>query len=187
VTFEFFSSADMLGKIFWLCAISGTLFFALRLLMMLIGSDGADGDLDFEGSDHAFEVLSITSITAFIMMFGWSGLTCHLQYGYSSPKSILIALGVGVFAMMTIAWLFQIAKSLTSRGSVFNIDDAIGLNAQVYQEIPAKGIGKINVTMRKGFSRELDASSTDNVKIASFQSVKIVKVVDARTVSVRKI
>ena len=43
MSFEFYTSADMLGKFFWGCAIGGTAVFVIRLLMMFMGGD-SDGD-----------------------------------------------------------------------------------------------------------------------------------------------
>ncbi|VAW16044.1 hypothetical protein MNBD_BACTEROID05-1102 [hydrothermal vent metagenome] len=190
MSFEFFNGADMLGKIFWLCASAGTLFFSLRIIMMVIGGDidsDMDGDFDMDGTDHAFEVLSINSITAFIMMFGWSGLTAYVQYALGNFQSVIIAFIVGIISMLFVAWLFDMAKKLVDRGAVFKLESVVGLNAQVYQEIPEEGVGKINVTTDKGVLKELDAVSEDKVKISSFVQVKIVKLWDGRTVSVQKI
>jgi len=190
MTFEFFTTADMLGKVFWLCAIAGTLFFSLRILMMLIGGDIAD-DVDGEGfsdsSDVAFEIFSLNSITAFVMMFGWVGLTCHLQYGLGHVQSVVIAFLIGVLAMLVTAYLFQLAGKLVDKGAVFKIKDTVGMNASVYQQISADGRGKVNVTLPGGVLRELDAIAADKEEIASFQTVKVVEVVDNNTVSVRKI
>lgn len=190
MNFEFFTTADMLGKVFWLCAIAGTLFFGLRILMMLVGGD-MGGDIDADGysdsSDISFEIFSVHSITAFVMMFGWVGLTCHLQYGLGSVQSVIIAFLVGIIAMLVTAWLFQMAGKLVDKGAIFKIKDTVGLNASVYQQIPADGRGKVNVTLSGGILRELDATAADKKEIASFQTVKVVEVIDNNTVSVRKV
>ena len=190
MTFTFFTTADMLGKVFWLCAIAGTLFFSLRIVMMLVGGDIGD-DIDADGfsdsSDVAFEVFSVNSITAFVMMFGWVGLTCHLQYNLGNAQSVIIAFMVGVIAMLITAYLFQLAGKLVDKGAVFKIQNAVGMNASVYQQIPADGRGKVNVTLSGGVLKELDAMAADKEEIASFQMVKVVEVIDNNTVSVRKI
>jgi hypothetical protein len=194
MSFEFYSSADMLGKVFWLCAICGTLFFCLRLIMMIVAGDisDTDGDIDdgshmSDSSDAAFEILSIHTITALIMMFGWGGLTCYLQFGLGHVLSILTAAGVGIFAMAITAFIFKMASSLVSKGGVFRIHDTVGMNASVYQQIPAEGLGKIHISMPNGGTREMNAVSAEKNEIPSFQTVKIVEVVDNHTLSVRKI
>jgi membrane protein implicated in regulation of membrane protease activity len=187
--FSFFTQLDVLGKFFWLAAICGTLFFILRTVLMFSGGDiddGVDARID-EGSDAAFEVLSINGITAFVMMFGWAGLTAYLQYKRSAGLSLLIAFFIGVVSMLMMAWLFHLSRKMVSHGATLNVNDLVGLTASVYQTIPAEGIGKITVSVASGGTREWNAVSAEKTEIASFTSVKIVKVIDSQTVTVQKI
>lgn len=189
--FDFLTSADMLGKVFWYCAIGGTAFFMIRLVMMLIGHDfdsHGDGGIHMDThSDAAFQLFSINSVTSFLMMFGWGGLTAYIQFKLGSTLSILIAIFVGIAAMFTIALIFKLAMRLVSKGEEFKIEDTVGLNASVYQRIPAEGSGKVNVSLPGGILKELDAISEEKVVIDSFKTVKVVKVIDNKTISVRKI
>ncbi|MGE0268237.1 MAG: hypothetical protein AB7S78_07265 [Candidatus Omnitrophota bacterium] len=191
---DFIASAEPLGKVFWCCAIGGTAFFIIRLVMMLIGHDfdapidGMDHDIHLDThSDAAFQMFSINSVTAFLMMFGWGGLTAFVQFKLGPSLSIIIAFIVGVAAMFTIATLFKLAMGLVSKGEVFKIEETVGLNASVYQRIPADGVGKVNVSLPGGILRELDAVSEGKVEIESFKTVKVIKVVDNKTISVSKI
>lgn len=186
---SFFTDADMPSKMFWIAAMCGTLFFILRLVLMFSGGDlddGLDAQSD-QGSDAAFHVLSINGITAFVMMFGWAGLTAHLQFQLSANWAVVIAFVAGVFSMLITAWLFRQTAKLVSHGAVVNAHDLVGQNASVYQQIPAQGSGKITVSAGSKGTREWNAVSADKTEIASFTSVKIVEVVDAQTVAVRKI
>lgn len=186
---DFLSTADMLGKIFYCFAVFGTIFFILRTIMMFAGGDvdgDMDGDIDMDtDSDAAFQLISLNSITAFFMMFGWTGLTCYVQFGLSALLSVFIAFAVGVMSMFFVAWLFKMAMKLVSKGAEFKMADTVGLTGSVYQQIPADGRGKVNVTMTNGMLRELEAVSEDKVQIDSFKTIKVVKVVDSRTISVR--
>ena len=159
--------------------------------MMIVGADFEDGEMGgddwSDSTDASFEFLSIHTITAFVMMFGWSGLTCYLQFQMGANQSLIIAFIVGLVAMLITADLFVQAKKLVSRGADFKISDLVGMNAQVYQTIPVEGVGKITVSMAGKMTREVDAISADKVNLKSFQTVKIVEVIDANTVSVRKI
>lgn len=190
---DFFDSADALGKIFYVFAIFGTVFFLIRTAMMFIGGDG-EMDLDMDGSgdvdvgmdsDVAFQFFSLNSLTAFFMMFGWSGLTSYIQFELGAAISIVIAFVVGILAMLFVAWLFKMAMKLTSKGADFKISDTIGLTGSVYQQIPTEGLGKVNVSMPNGMLRELDSISEDKVAIESFKTVKVVRVVDTKTIAVR--
>jgi len=64
-------------------AVVGSVFFVLRTALMMIGGDLGHGDFDADagGADlhhgdpgDAFKLLSIQSIAAFCMGFGWGGL-----------------------------------------------------------------------------------------------------------------
>ncbi|MCA9394369.1 MAG: hypothetical protein KC900_09220 [Candidatus Omnitrophica bacterium] len=194
MSLEFFAEADVLTKVFWSCALGGTVFFTVRLILMLVGGDmdgsmdGIDGDMDGDThSDAAFELISVNTLTAFIMMFGWAGLTAYKQFGLSVMVSTVIAIVAGLATMWITAMLFRMAGKLVSKGAVFKIGDTIGLNASVYQRIPAEGRGKVNVSMPGGILKELEAMSEDKVDIESFKTVKVVKVIDDRTISVRQI
>ena len=200
---EILTNNTPLENVFWFCALVGTLFFVLRVIMMFMGADGGDGGSDFHGhggdvggdlgdmghmshSDVVFETISINSITAFIMMFGWTGLTCHKQFGMGTTISLVISLLIGILCMLITAYIFKLAKKLTSPGAEFDIKNTVGMNASVYQQIPAEGRGRININM-PAMTRELDAVSEEKQEIASFNTVEVVRVVDNNTVSVKKV
>jgi len=193
VNMEFFTGARALEQIFWICASVGTLFFLLRTIMMLVSGDGdvdvdGDGDVDIDqdASGDAFQLISVNSITAFIMMFGWSGLTAYAQFDLGSSQSLVIAFIVGVICMLITAYLFQLAKNLVSRGNQFNINKTVGLNGAVQQTIPNKGVGRVTVTVN-GMAREMNAVSENNKEIPSFTQVTIVRVVNSNTIAVKKL
>jgi len=73
-----------------------------------------------------------------------------------------------------------------STGTVFDIQKSVGKQGKVYQRIAENKRGVIQVTL-DDFCRELDAVSIDNREIPSFQSVEIIKVIDSRTVVVRRV
>jgi len=81
--------------------------------------------------------------------------------------------------------LFNAARKLVSLGARFAIEDTIGMTASVYQRIPPDGRGMIQVAI-DGMTREIEALSEDKVELESFQAVKVVRVVDHMTVTVKK-
>jgi hypothetical protein len=178
--------------IFWASAIAGTTLFALRMLMMLIGSSLEVEDADFDSfecsEDHyhagkSFKLFSLHSLSGFFMMFGWVGLACHHQYNLSYANSCVIGFAVGAVLMVVIAGLMHAALMLQSPGAQFAIDETVGLTANVYQEIPVHGRGKIHVVVN-GVTHELLAQSHNNRMIKSFTLVRVIKVIDQDTVEV---
>jgi len=192
--------------VFWVCAVGGTTFFVLRVALMLFagigdldaemdgdvgdldaGHDlGADGDVhsDMDGSNVAFKLLSLNAITGFFMMFGWVGLAGFRQYGWGSALSTLAGSVAGIITMFLTGLLFQQARRLVSSGANFKVSDTLNLEGSVYTRIPAQGRGKVNIVVGD-LTRELDAVSEDGVDIDSFVSVRVVRIVDGITVSVR--
>jgi len=78
------------------------------------------------------------------------------------------------------------AKKLHSPGNRFSVDDTIGKEAFVYQQITKNGIGKISLSLYD-LTHEVDALSLNGEEIASFTQVKIIKKADERTVVVSPI
>ncbi|MBI4396591.1 MAG: hypothetical protein HY548_05815 [Elusimicrobia bacterium] len=182
--------------VFWVFAFVGTLFFLLRVAAMVVGGFGEDVHADaggaeaghsssLEASNAAFKLLSINSLTGFFMMFGWAGLSAYKQFHLGPIASFLAAFGAGLGAMVATAYLFKIFVRLNSPGDVYSVNLALGMNATVYQRIPANGRGRIQVIVG-GVTRYIDAVSEEPGEIASFVDVSVVRVVDPRTVAVRE-
>jgi len=186
-----FSGTDMVFAAF---AFMGTLFFFLRLAWMFVGGiddgghaheAGAGHTTDADGSEAAFTLISVNTITAFFMMSGWIGLACSRQFALGVFPSVSLGFAAGALSMALTAYFFAAALKLASPGERFEIQQAIGLTANVYQTIPAGGKGKIQVVIR-GVGRELEAISENQEEIASFQNVKVVRAIDHQTVAVSK-
>lgn len=182
--------------VFWASAIFGTILFALRLIATIIGGITEDfGEVDdFAGDDGdihhsatgSFKLFTIHSISGFFMMFGWVGLACIKQLGYSHQTSITYAISAGVVTMFLTALIFKGALLLVSSGSRFDIKKTVGLIGTAYQRIPLDGQGKIQLVV-DGVTREILAQSSDHTTIESFKIVRVVKVLDHETVIVKEI
>ncbi len=181
----------------WLCAFGGSIFFGLRVMLMLVGgfADDFDTPIDDSGfddtagdahhSEAAFKLISLNTISAFLMMFGWSGMSALLQFKMPIFVSMLIALVVGFASMLVTAWLYKMAMKLASPGADFSISETVGLKGTVYQRIPEGGRGKIQLTVN-GFTRELNAVSQAQKDLDSFTTIVVIDTIDSDTVSVKE-
>lgn len=169
--------------LFWFCALAGSGMFIIQFALYFMGADMDDPD---HGSVHNFKWLSKQAVTGFLMMFGWIGLACKKELGFSAPVTAAIAIGAGTIAMLITGLIFKIARKLHSTGSVFSLEEAIGKKAFVYQQIPKEGSGKISVSIY-GMTHEIDAVSLNGEEINSFTQVEIIKKADERTVVVNPI
>lgn len=169
--------------LFWFCALSGSGLFLIQFILYFMGADAEDAD---EGSSQNFKWLSKQAITGFLMMFGWVGLACKKELGYSAIPSTLIAIAAGAVAMLITGLIFNLARKLRSTGTVFRIEEAIGKEASVYQRIPKGGSGKISISLRD-ITHEIDAISLNGEEVGSFTQVQIIKKADDRTLVVAPI
>lgn len=198
-----FQSIGKLGGLeiaFWSFALGGTLFFVLRLVGMVFGGFGSDhaGDAghdvgDDSGMDHpgdgtetAFKLVSVNSLTGFFMMFGWSGLTMYRQFNFGEGLSLLTAFVVGGVTMVATAYLFRAMMRMQSGGDDFSVSKTVGLTGSVYMKIPSEGRGQVKITYN-GVGRLIEAISKDRVEIESFQNIRVVELFDSNTVIVQKV
>lgn len=182
------SSTD---TIFWISAIVGTTLFLLRLIVSFFGGGFFEHDADLDSlHDHAdhhstslFKFLTMHSLSGFLMMFGWAGLACSVQFNIHSGYSFLIALGCGLAMLILTALIMRGAMFFQDPGAVFSSEKTIGLVGTVYQRIPADGQGKIQLVVNNS-TRELLARSHDKKAIESFALIKVVRAIDHEIVEV---
>ena len=172
-----------LDTLFWFCALAGSGMFIIQILLSLLGSDHHE-DLD-GGDTESIKIkwLSKQALSGFFMVFGWLALACHHELGLRLPFSLAIALAAGVLTILITGFIFKFAKLLRSPGTVFNLDDAIGKEAIVYQSIKKNRKGKISLSLND-MTHEIDAVSLTEEDLSSFISVRIVKKADDKTVAV---
>lgn len=163
---------------FWFCALIGSGFFVIQILLSFFGSGESE---EFESAK--FKWLTKQGITGFLMMFGWTALACKYELGLSSLMTYVGAFCAGSATLLITVFIFRGAKRLHSSGTLFNLDQTIGREAIVYQQIPLDGTGTITVSI-EGIARDIDAVALDREEIASFRSVQIVKKIDDTTVAV---
>jgi hypothetical protein len=183
-------SAD---NIFWILALAGTIFFAMRLLMFMIGGAFemfADADMHTDHDDYSthgdalsFRLFTLHSLSGFLMMFGWVGLACSKNYDLSAGQTMVVALVAGIVTMLLTAALFWGAQRFVSKGTQFDIHKTIGLVGTVYQQITPDYPGKVNLIV-DGVTREVLAHSGTGKQIDSFVLVKVSRVLDHESVVV---
>lgn len=184
------------GSVFWACALMGSGIFFIQFSINIFGfadhdsldaNNALSNDQYDSGHDAAdgrkFKWLSIQTIAGFLMMFGWTALTCQKQFKLSNTTTIWVSLSVGMFATMIIRSILKLAKKLRSSGTIYSIDDAIGKEAYVYHRIPKGGVGKISISLQN-LTHEIDAISLDAEDLPSFSRVKIIEKKDDKTVVV---
>jgi len=175
---------------FWIAAIFGTTIIAIQLMLMMLGLNTADGadvyhDVDTaEGTEDAFKVLSLQTIAAFFMAFGWGGLAAIEQLELSTTLGTVIAITLGLIFVYIIKSIFSLAMSLSSPGVDYDLKDLIGKKTNVYERIPAGGTGVIQVFLAD-MLRDVQARSDSTIELSTGTQVEIIEVINSTTVKVK--
>lgn len=181
-------------------ALVGTLFFALRMVTMLLGgeSDGgvsvdADvGDLDSvaeTGADpadstHAFKVLSLQAIASLLMGFGWGGLGALRGAGWPVWVSVAVGLGCGLGMVWLLAKLLRFVYGLQSSGTLETFH-ALEAEGTVYTRIPAARGGKGEVRVVIGERERFYSAVTEGEALPRDTRIRVVEInEDDNTVTV---
>lgn len=156
-----------------------TLIMAVLALFSLDHHDVSDAaDITDGGS-----VLSTKPLTGFFLGFGWAG-GIALDHGAGLLMATLIGFGAGAAVMFAVAGMIRVIYSFRSDGTQ-KIDDSIGQVGTVYVTLPPNrvGGGQIAVIV-SGRQETLEALNASSRVLSSGEKVKVVGVVDARTVLV---
>jgi len=173
-------------------AVAGTLFFLIRMGLSFVGLDldgpefdssGLDPTADPHHSSALFKVLSIQSIGAFVMGFGWGGLGGLNGAGWGFGGALVSAIVGGVLMVWLMTWLLKIVHDLQSSGTL-PINAALNATGEVYANIPAhgEGTGQVRLVVQQR-QRIYNAVSLDAPLPTSTQ-VRVVKVNENNTVTV---
>ena len=176
---EIIENLDPLLKTFWFVAIPVSVIFIIQTILTFIGADTSDGtsadfDGDLQGSEAPFQLFSLRNLINFLLGLSWAGISF---YGIIANPLVLIlvSLLVGVFFVGLFFIVIKQLRKLAEDNS-FKISDTLNKTAEVYLAIPEnkQGKGKILISI-KGAFHELDAM-TENERIATGKTVKVVKI-----------
>jgi membrane protein implicated in regulation of membrane protease activity len=193
--------------LFTIPALLGTAVFLLRLGLMAIGGFDHDVDVphdvdiphdvaidahgdvdlghDVESGDstEAFKLLSIQSVAAFLMGFGWGGIAGLVGLDWSFPMSLLLGVGLGLGFMWLMGILMKAMYDLQSSGTV-RIQDAVGTEGQVYANIPAGDAGRGQVRVVIGDRARIYNAVSEGDALNTGSRVRVVRVNEDRTLTV---
>lgn len=167
-------------------AIAGTAVVVINMVLMLIGADGADLDIGIEGpgdSTHAFQILSVMSLSAFAMGFGWAGIAGLHGMGWSWIVSAAVGVLCGGAMMYIVALSLKGMHDLQSSGNQ-SLDSAMGVEGSVYLTIPEEGGGRGQVRIVVGDRGRLLQAVSEEGSIPTGSRVRVVRINADNTVTV---
>jgi membrane protein implicated in regulation of membrane protease activity len=198
---EWWASLSLAQQIFHVIAVVTTIVLLVQLILNLVGLAGHDTDVDTAGGDMPADVsvdhpgdtghstglgiLSIRSVTAFFVGFGWGGVVM-LRSGVALPITIVVAFIIGAAFLLTVFYLMKSILKLSESGNI-QVRNAVGQSGTVYITVPAanKGKGQIQVKVQ-GRLREVEAVTDAEDDLAVGTPVSVIKVIGDSTMLVRK-
>jgi len=169
------NSFDVGTVLFYIAAVSSALFF-IKLCIFSIFGGGTEIEADFSSmtdADTSFGFLSVQSVLAFLMGFGWSGLAV-MKYTESVVVVFITAILTGAVFMAVSAYLMSLTKKLNKIVKV-DLNELQGSVAKAYTSFAPQGFGQIEVVLNGKLS-VIDAKNLSDAEIKSFSSVKVSKI-----------
>ena len=156
-------TTENIVNVYFYIAIFATAFYILKMLIFAIFGGDTEVHADFNSSfetDHAIDFLSIQSILAFLMGFGWMGLSCMKVWGIRTIYSAIISIVFGLILMFITAYLMFCVKKLnkTVKKDMTKAVDCIG---KAYTNFEPNGHGQIEITINKQLSIEEAVNFSD--------------------------
>ena len=146
---DWWSSLPLESEIFYAIGIVSIAILFIQILLTIVGLD-VHHDADLSGSVHdsGLSLLSIRTITAFFVGFGWGGVMI-LNRGYSLAAAVIGGFATGVVFLLTTAFLIRNLLRLQSSGNL-NYRNAIGVVGTVYSTIPGgeRGGGQLELMLQ---------------------------------------
>ena len=168
---------DIIWQIYYYVAIFSTILFAIKLTIFMIFGGGTEVSADFNtefDTDTSFDFISLQTILAFLMGFGWMGYAMLKQFGQSQIISLLSAIGVGLIFMFGTALLMFSVRKL-EKNVKKDKKTAIGKIGKAYTNFAPKGNGQIEININEQLT-VVDALNTTDEEIKAFENVKVLKV-----------
>lgn len=111
-------SLENVWKFYYYIALFSTILFVLKLIIFnFVGGDSevfSDFTTELD-TDPSFNFLSVQSVIAFFMGFGWMGYAALKQLQFSQLISFLCAFGVGLIFFAVTAFLMFSVKKLEKK------------------------------------------------------------------------
>ncbi len=201
---DWWTSLELMQQIFYLVAVLSSAVLIVQFVLNLMGLDEDDmpGDMGVDLPDDApmdlasildedidtsgLGIISIRTVLAFFVGFGWSGVIL----ARSDLPGALVVLGaffVGLCFMGVVYWVMRTIYRFSDIGNI-EIVNAVGQTGTVYVPIPAagEGSGYVQVVVQ-GRLRELAAVTDEPQALPTGMQISVVKLFNQDTLVVRRL
>jgi len=156
-------------------AVISTAIYALKLALYYF--TGADSDISgtFEtDADSAFTFISLQSVLAFLMGFGWAGLAASVYLNTDAAITLFAAFAAALLLMYISAYLTFAAKKL-DKAVKFDINELKDKKGRAYTSFKPQSKGQIEIDFNERLS-VLDAYNSSDEEIEAFSEIKVLKI-----------
>lgn len=164
-------------NVFLVVSLFSTILYILKTIIFMATGGDAEVHSDFDTvteTDTSFSFLSVQSLLAFFMGFGWSGLAALEQFKTSTTIAVIAAIIIGLLFMYGSAYLMYSIKKL-NKTIKKDINELVNKYGRTYTSFQPKGEGQIEIEFNKKLSI-IDAINLSDEKIDSFSQIKVEKV-----------
>ena len=167
---------EKITTIYYYIALFATTLYILKMFLFTLFGGDAEVHTDFNSSfetEDSFNFISIQSILAFLMGFGWMGLACIKVWHLGTILTIVISAIFGLLLLFMSAWLmFQVKK--LGKKITKDISKAVNSIGRAYTSFEPNGQGQIEISINEQLSIE-NAINNSNEPIKAFDSVRVIK------------
>ena len=183
----------LIAKVFYTIGMFSTPVLGVQTFLTLIGLDGDDavdaadamdgGEISDEVGDGDLQFLSVRTITAFLVGFGWVGASL-IKAGLSIAAVVVIAFCVGLVLMFGIFYLMKFFWAMRQDGTL-DYRNAIGEIGSVYLPIPGGKAGKGQIeVMIQGRLQTVQAITSAPERIGNREKVLVIDRLEDNTLLV---
>lgn len=183
----------LIAKVFYTIGIFSTAVLGVQTFLTLIGLDGDDavdaadamdgGEISDEVGDGDLQFLSVRTIIAFLVGFGWVGASL-IKAGLSIAAVVVIAFCVGLVLMFGIFYLMKFFWAMRQDGTL-DYRNAIGEIGSVYLPIPGGKAGKGQIeVMIQGRLQTVQAITSAPERIGNREKVLVIDRLEDNTLLV---
>ncbi len=183
---QWWDELNLARQVFYGIGIVAGLLAVVLGLLAVVGlehHDAVDSLGDAGASDGDSGILSVKPLTGFFLGFGWAG-GLALDNGFGLFAATVVALVSGGGLMAVIVVMFRTIYAMRSDGTM-RIDDALNAIGTVYITLPpSRAAGGQVVVSFRGRQETFTALNTADRAIPSGDRVKVIQIIDSRTVLV---
>jgi membrane protein implicated in regulation of membrane protease activity len=144
---DYFTGQLLALQIFYTIGLVAALLLLVQIGLFFLGFDGHH-DFDPSHMDGSVGFVSLRSMVAFFVGFGWTGVIAY-KAGWGVGGATAAAFGAGLILMALMYSIIRLLYAQRSSGNI-RMENAIGNTGRVYLSIPASGAtgGQVQITFQ---------------------------------------